>query len=77
MLDPSLCNRPDSYWLVFKSMLADWLMTPALVLLAARSDFNALDIAKAALSAAISSFGKRSMPDLLDCNFSAHNHVSK
>lgn len=34
MPDPSLCNRSDSYWLAFKSMLASWLMTPALVLLA-------------------------------------------
>ncbi len=32
MLDPTLCHRPESQWLVLKTMLAHWLMTPALIL---------------------------------------------
>lgn len=33
MLDPALCDHPTSQWLVLKSMLSTWLMTPTLVLL--------------------------------------------
>ena len=33
MLDPALCVRPTSQWLVLKSMLSTWLMTPTLVVL--------------------------------------------
>jgi uncharacterized SAM-binding protein YcdF (DUF218 family) len=33
MLDPSLCHRPVSQWLEIKSAIADWLMTPILVVL--------------------------------------------
>ena len=31
MLDPALCDRPISQWLVWKSMLSSWLMTPTLI----------------------------------------------
>lgn len=34
MLDPALCTQSASHWLVMKSMLLNWLMTPALVVLA-------------------------------------------
>lgn len=33
MLDPALCSRPESQWLVLKSMLSSWLSTPTLVVL--------------------------------------------
>lgn len=33
MLDPALCNRPVSQWLLLKSMLSTWLTTPILVVL--------------------------------------------
>lgn len=33
MLDPTLCDRPTSQWLVLKSVLSTWLMTPTLVVL--------------------------------------------
>lgn len=33
MLDPALCTRPVSQWLVLKSMLSTWLTTPVLVVL--------------------------------------------
>lgn len=33
MLDPALCARPTSQWLVLKSMISTWLMTPKLVVL--------------------------------------------
>lgn len=33
MLDPALCVRSTSQWLVLKSMLSTWLMTPILVVL--------------------------------------------
>ncbi|MBW4588189.1 YdcF family protein [Aetokthonos hydrillicola Thurmond2011] len=33
MVDPALCDRPISQWLVLKSMLSNWLMTPVLVVL--------------------------------------------
>ncbi len=33
MLDPALCERPVSQWLVLKSVLSNWLMTPTLVVL--------------------------------------------
>ena len=33
MLDPALCDRPVTQWLVWKSMLSNWLMTPILVVL--------------------------------------------
>ncbi len=33
MLDPALCHRPVSQWLELKSAIADWLMTPTLVVL--------------------------------------------
>lgn len=33
MLDPALCDRPETQWLVWKSMLSNWLMTPILVVL--------------------------------------------
>jgi uncharacterized SAM-binding protein YcdF (DUF218 family) len=32
MLDPTLCSRSPSQWLVIKSTLSTWLMTPALVI---------------------------------------------
>jgi uncharacterized SAM-binding protein YcdF (DUF218 family) len=32
MLDPTWCVRPDSQWLVLKTMIMDWLKTPAVVL---------------------------------------------
>ncbi len=34
MLDPALCDRPVSQWLVWKSMFSEWLMTPSVVVLA-------------------------------------------
>lgn len=33
MLDQALCDRPVSQWLVLKSTLSDWLMTPTFVVL--------------------------------------------
>jgi len=33
MLDPALCERPVGQWLVLKSVLSNWLMTPTLVVL--------------------------------------------
>ncbi|MDV2996203.1 MAG: hypothetical protein N4J56_005857 [Chroococcidiopsis sp. SAG 2025] len=33
MLDPALCARPLSQWLVLKSTLSHWLMTPVLVVI--------------------------------------------
>jgi len=33
MLDPALCARPLSQWLVLKSVLSHWLMTPILVVI--------------------------------------------
>ncbi len=33
MLDPALCHRPVSQWLELKSAIAEWLMTPTLVVL--------------------------------------------
>ena len=33
MLDPALCDRPVTQWLIWKAMLSNWLMTPILVVL--------------------------------------------
>lgn len=33
MLDPALCDRPDSRWLTLKVILSGWLMTPSLVVI--------------------------------------------
>lgn len=33
MLDPALCSRPISQWLVLKAMISDWLTTPAVVVM--------------------------------------------
>lgn len=33
MLDPAFCNSPMTHWLVFKDIISNWLMTPALILL--------------------------------------------
>ena len=33
MLDPALCDRPTSQWLVLKTIVSTWLTTPALMLL--------------------------------------------
>lgn len=33
MLDPALCDRPNSLWLVLKAVLTKWLMTPTLVVI--------------------------------------------
>jgi uncharacterized SAM-binding protein YcdF (DUF218 family) len=33
MLDPALCHRSVSHWHVFKDVISDWFMAPALILL--------------------------------------------
>lgn len=33
MLDPAWCDSSVSHWLIFKNVISDWLMTPALIIL--------------------------------------------